>query len=95
MEECHRLTQTLRSENSRLKDVALDLRTRNRDLSEDLIDAAYGMLQEFFSLPADRKGEFVAPGSHGQTGYTVSESGGTLANRSRSGLIGLAVAGSR
>jgi isopenicillin N synthase-like dioxygenase len=40
------------------------------DLSEDLLDTAYGMLQEFFSLPVDVKQRFVAPGAHGQTGYT-------------------------
>ena len=40
------------------------------DLSEDLIDTAYGMLATFFALPAERKADFVAPGSHGQTGYT-------------------------
>jgi isopenicillin N synthase-like dioxygenase len=42
----------------------------SHDLSEDLLDTAYGMLAEFFSLPADTKQAFVAPGSHGQTGYT-------------------------
>jgi isopenicillin N synthase-like dioxygenase len=40
------------------------------DLSEDLLDTAYGMLAEFFSLPTETKQRFVAPGSHGQTGYT-------------------------
>lgn len=40
------------------------------DLSEDLIDEAYGLLQEFFELPVEAKNEFVAPGTHGQTGYT-------------------------
>ncbi len=40
------------------------------DLSADLIDTAYGMLETFFSLPADEKARFVAPGTHGQTGYT-------------------------
>jgi isopenicillin N synthase-like dioxygenase len=40
------------------------------DLSEDLLDTAYAMLAEFFSLPTETKQRFVAPGSHGQTGYT-------------------------
>ncbi len=42
----------------------------NHDLSEDLLDTAYGMLTEFFSLPAETKQAYVAPGTHGQTGYT-------------------------
>ena len=42
----------------------------SHDLSADLLDTAYGMLQEFFSLPAEVKQRFVAAGSHGQTGYT-------------------------
>jgi isopenicillin N synthase-like dioxygenase len=40
------------------------------DMSTDLIDEAYGLLEQFFSLPLDVKQSFVAPGSHGQTGYT-------------------------
>lgn len=40
------------------------------DVSEDLIDTAYGMLERFFTLPAEEKSRFVAPGTHGQTGYT-------------------------
>jgi isopenicillin N synthase-like dioxygenase len=40
------------------------------DLSEDMLDTAYGMLAEFFSLQQDVKERFVAPESHGQTGYT-------------------------
>jgi isopenicillin N synthase-like dioxygenase len=42
----------------------------SHDLSEDLLDTAYGMLASFFSLPAETKARFVAPGTHGQTGYT-------------------------
>jgi isopenicillin N synthase-like dioxygenase len=42
----------------------------SHDVGEDVLDAAYGMLEEFFSLPAETKQQFVAPGSHGQTGYT-------------------------
>jgi isopenicillin N synthase-like dioxygenase len=40
------------------------------DLSEDMLDTTYGMLREFFELPQDVKQRFVAPESHGQTGYT-------------------------
>lgn len=40
------------------------------DLSSDMLDTAYGMLAEFFSQPAEVKQRFVAPESHGQTGYT-------------------------
>lgn len=40
------------------------------DLPVDLLDTAYGMLGEFFALPDETKARFVAPGSHGQTGYT-------------------------
>jgi isopenicillin N synthase-like dioxygenase len=42
----------------------------NHDVSEDLIDTAYALLEQFFSLPAEDKARFVAPGTHGQTGYT-------------------------
>ena len=42
----------------------------NHDVSDDLIDTAYGMLETFFTLDADTKNAFVAPGTHGQTGYT-------------------------
>ena len=40
------------------------------DVSDDLIDEAYGLLETFFELPAEEKARFVAPGTHGQTGYT-------------------------
>ncbi len=40
------------------------------DLSSDLLDTAYGMLQQFFELPLDDKALAAAPGTHGQTGYT-------------------------
>ncbi|MCU1454576.1 MAG: iron/ascorbate oxidoreductase [Acidimicrobiales bacterium] len=40
------------------------------DLAEDLIDTAYGLLAAFFSLDPETKAQYVAPGSHGQTGYT-------------------------
>jgi isopenicillin N synthase-like dioxygenase len=42
----------------------------SHDLSESVIDDAYAMLGEFFSLAVEDKARFVAPGSHGQTGYT-------------------------
>lgn len=40
------------------------------DVSEDMIDEAYGLLEQFFSLSADVKQRFVVEGTHGQTGYT-------------------------
>jgi isopenicillin N synthase-like dioxygenase len=42
----------------------------SHDLPEDLIDEAYGMLAAFFALPAEAKSRWVAPESHGSTGYT-------------------------
>ena len=36
----------------------------------DDIDEAYAKLAEFFSMDQATKSQFVAPGSHGQTGYT-------------------------
>jgi isopenicillin N synthase-like dioxygenase len=42
----------------------------SHDLSEDLLDTAYGMLREFFSAPTEEKAQWVVPGAHGQTGYT-------------------------
>lgn len=40
------------------------------DVSSDLIDTAYDLLERFFTLPAETKAQYVAPGTHGQTGYT-------------------------
>ena len=40
------------------------------DLSSDLLDEAYGLLAAFFALPLSDKQRWVAPGTHGQTGYT-------------------------
>jgi isopenicillin N synthase-like dioxygenase len=40
------------------------------DLSEDMLDSTYGMLKEFFEHPMEAKQAFIAPESHGQTGYT-------------------------
>ena len=42
----------------------------SNDVGEDLLDEAYGLLSEFFALDQDRKQRWVAPGTHGQTGYT-------------------------
>jgi isopenicillin N synthase-like dioxygenase len=42
----------------------------SHDLSGDLLDTAYAMLVEFFSLPADEKQRASVPGSNGQAGYT-------------------------
>ncbi|MGI9576615.1 MAG: isopenicillin N synthase family dioxygenase [Microthrixaceae bacterium] len=42
----------------------------SHDISEDLLDSTYGMLAEFFGAEREHKDRFVAPGSHGQTGYT-------------------------
>lgn len=40
------------------------------DLSGDLLDTAYGMLQQFFTAPLEEKQKSNVPGAHGQTGYT-------------------------
>ncbi len=40
------------------------------DLPDELLDTAYGMLKEFFEHPQEVKQAFIAPESHGQTGYT-------------------------
>jgi isopenicillin N synthase-like dioxygenase len=42
----------------------------SHDLSEILLDDAYGMLERFFSLPVEEKAKATVPGSHGQAGYT-------------------------
>ncbi len=42
----------------------------SHDLSADLLDTAYGLLARFFSLAPEAKQTAVAPGTHGQTGYT-------------------------
>src|SRR5262245_40848400 len=38
LDECRRVTQALRAENSQLKDRALDLRAQNHDLSQRAVD---------------------------------------------------------
>lgn len=40
------------------------------DLSDGLLDDAYGMLAEFFASSVEEKQQYVVPGSFGQTGYT-------------------------
>ncbi len=40
------------------------------DVSDDLLDTAYGMLREFFAADQETKQQFVVPGTNGQTGYT-------------------------
>ncbi|MEM1333047.1 MAG: 2-oxoglutarate and iron-dependent oxygenase domain-containing protein [Actinomycetota bacterium] len=42
----------------------------SHDVSDDLLDTAYGMLQQFFESPLDDKQTAIAPGANGQTGYT-------------------------
>ena len=42
----------------------------HHDVSEDLIDTAYGMLAAFFELDQEAKQQFTVPGANGQTGYT-------------------------
>jgi isopenicillin N synthase-like dioxygenase len=42
----------------------------SHDVSEDMLDTAYGMLREFFVQSPDSKQRFTAPGASGQTGYT-------------------------
>ena len=54
--------------------VSSSLRTgfvyTSHDLSADLLDTAYGMLTEFFSLSPEEKQKASVPGSNGQAGYT-------------------------
>jgi isopenicillin N synthase-like dioxygenase len=40
------------------------------DIEPGVIDDAYGMLEAFFHLPAERKAAYARPKSMGQTGYT-------------------------
>ncbi len=42
----------------------------SHDLSEDLLDTAYAMLEEFFSLPVEEKQDARVPETNGQVGYT-------------------------
>jgi hypothetical protein len=45
VEECHRLSQTLRSENAQLKDQVLAIKSQNRDLSERAVDDSRRLTQ--------------------------------------------------
>jgi chromosome segregation ATPase len=45
VDECHRLSQTLRSENAALKDQMLALRSQNQDFSERAVDDARRLAQ--------------------------------------------------
>jgi hypothetical protein len=45
LEDCHRLSQTLRSENAQLKDRMLALQSQNRDLSERAVDDSRRLAQ--------------------------------------------------
>ena len=40
LDECHRLSQTLQTENNRLKDTTLSLRSQNQDLNQRAVDEA-------------------------------------------------------
>ncbi len=42
----------------------------SHDIPNDVLDAAYEMLAQFFALPAEAKLRSCVPESHGQTGYT-------------------------
>lgn len=52
------------------KSLATGFVYTRHDVSEDLIDTAYGMLATFFELEQAAKQQFNIPGAHGQTGYT-------------------------
>ncbi len=42
----------------------------SHDISADLLDTAYGMLEAFFTLPTEAKVNAKVPGTNGQVGYT-------------------------
>ena len=42
----------------------------SNDVSRDLLDTAYGMLEDFFNSPVEDKQRWTVAGAHGQTGYT-------------------------
>jgi hypothetical protein len=46
MDECQRLTQTLRSENARIKDRVLALQAQNRDYAERAVDDAHRLAMQ-------------------------------------------------
>jgi isopenicillin N synthase-like dioxygenase len=53
-----------------LRSLATGFVYTSHDIPLDVLDAAYELLARFFSLPVSVKARYVAPGSHGQTGYT-------------------------
>jgi isopenicillin N synthase-like dioxygenase len=53
-----------------LRSLATGFVYTSHDIPLDVLDAAYELLARFFSLPLSVKARYVAPGSHGQTGYT-------------------------
>jgi isopenicillin N synthase-like dioxygenase len=53
-----------------LRSLATGFVYTSHDIPVDVLDAAYELLTKFFSLPAHIKARYVAPGTHGQTGYT-------------------------
>jgi isopenicillin N synthase-like dioxygenase len=42
----------------------------SHDLSQDMLDTAYAMLEQFFTLPPEEKATAVVPNTNGQVGYT-------------------------
>jgi len=42
----------------------------SHDVSDDLLDTAYGLLRQFFEKTPEEKRAAAAPGANGQTGYT-------------------------
>jgi isopenicillin N synthase-like dioxygenase len=53
-----------------LRSLATGFVYTSHDVPVDVLDAAYELLTRFFSLPAEVKARYLAPGTHGQTGYT-------------------------
>jgi isopenicillin N synthase-like dioxygenase len=53
-----------------MRSLATGLVDSSHDLSENMLDTTYGMLQEFFNKTTEEKRRFVAAGANGQTGYT-------------------------
>ncbi|MBE9153437.1 isopenicillin N synthase family oxygenase [Cyanobium sp. LEGE 06113] len=52
------------------RSLATGFVTTSHDLPLDLLDEAYGLLEQFFQLPQPRKQAFRVEGASGQTGYT-------------------------
>jgi len=48
----------------------------SHDLSVDMLDTAYGMLEQFFSSPLEAKQRWVAPGANGSNGSHTSQADG-------------------